>query len=167
MSHKEVIKMPVWDPFRAFGRLEREMRRMFDEFRSRGSGLQAVPGPRGSVLPAEREVGLVGMPSVDLIDKENHLLFRAEMPGLKKKDIKISVTEHDISVSGKVERAKEEKEEDYYCCERAYSSWQRTIPLPVRVKSEEVKAKYQDGILEVTLPKTEEAKEKAKEIETE
>ncbi|TET08173.1 Hsp20/alpha crystallin family protein [Candidatus Aerophobetes bacterium] len=99
---------------------------------------------------------------MDLIDKKDALVFRAEMPGLKKKDIKISVTEDEISVSGKVERAKEEKEENYYCCERAYSSWQRTILLPVKVKAEQVKAKYQDGVLEVTLPKTEKAKAKPK-----
>ena len=89
------------------------------------------------------------------------------MPGVKKDDIKISVTEDEISFAGKVERAKEEKDEDYYYCERAYSTWHRTIPLPARVKADAAKAKYENGILEVTLPKDEEAKAKRKEIKVE
>lgn len=129
----------------------------------------ALPSPGTAALPARREEALVGTPSVDLIDKKDALIFRAEMPGLKKKDVKISVTEDNLMVSGKVERAKEEKEENYYCCERAYRSWERTVPLPVKIKSDKVKAKYQDGVLEVTLPKIEEAKKKpkAKEIKIE
>jgi HSP20 family protein len=161
--------MAVWDPFRDLARIEREMRRIFDDFWGGPRRREALLGPGRPSLPTERAQALVGAPAVDLIDKKDALVFRAEMPGLKKKDIKISVTEDEISVSGKVERAKEEKEESYYCCERVYSSWQRTIPLPVKVKAEQVKAKYQDGVLEITLPKTEKAKAKpkAKEIKIE
>jgi len=158
--------MAIWDPFREFSRLEREMRRMFDEFWG-GRGKEALPGVRRTVLPAEREKGLVGTPVADLVDKGDTLVLRSEMPGLKKQNIHISVTENDISVSGKLEKAEEEKAKDYYYSERAYSSWERTIPLPVKVKSEQVKAKYEDGILEVTLPKAEEAKAKRKEIKVE
>ncbi|MBC7189642.1 Hsp20/alpha crystallin family protein, partial [Candidatus Aerophobetes bacterium] len=111
--------------------------------------------------------GLIGTPPVDLVDKGDSLVLRSEMPGVKKEDIKISVTEDEITISGKVERAKEEKEEDYYYAERAYSSWQRTIPLPVKIKSDAAKAKYENGVLEVTLPKAEEAKAKRKEIKVE
>ena len=89
------------------------------------------------------------------------------MPGVKKEDIKISVTEDEISISGKVEKEREEKEEDYYYAERAYSSWERIIPLPVKIKSDKAKAKYENGVLEVTLPKAEEAKAKKKEIKVE
>jgi HSP20 family protein len=153
--------MPVWDPFREFDRLEREMRRMFDNFWGGRRGF-ALPGPRRTALPAERAEGLVGSPAVDLIDKKDSLIVRAEMPGLKKKDVKVQVTDDDITVSGKIERTKEEKEENYYCCERAYSAWERTMPLPTEVKADEVKAKYEDGILEIILPKTEPAKAKPK-----
>lgn len=151
--------MPVWDPFREFARMEREMRRMLDDFWGGRRGL-ALPGPGRALLPAERKEGLVGIPAVDLIEKKDSLVLRAGMPGLKKKDIKVSVTDNDITVSGKVERTKEEKEENYYYAERAYSSWERTVPLPTEVKADQVKAKYEDGILEVSLPKTEVAKAK-------
>jgi len=156
--------MAVWDPFREFSRIEREIRKMFDEFWGERRRWGILPAPRRAELPAEREEGLIGTPPVDLVDKGDTLVLRSEMPGVKKKDIKISVSEDDISISGKMERKREEKEEDYYCCERAYSAWQRTVPLPVKVKSEEAKAKYQDGILEITLPKAEEARAKRKEI---
>mgnify|MGYP001059219507 CR=1 FL=1 len=160
--------MAMWDPFREFARVEREMRRMFDDFWGRGIRREALPGPRGAGVPATKEQrGLIGTLAVDLVDKGDTLVLRSEMPGLKKENINISVTENDISISGKVGRAKEEKAEDYYYSERAYSAWERTIPLPVKVKSEQVKAKYQDGVLEVTLPKTEEAKRVRKEIKIE
>jgi HSP20 family protein len=159
--------MPIWDPFRELASMEREMRRLFDDFWGRRTGREALPGPRRAGLPAEREEGLIGTPAVDLIDKKDTLIFRAEMPGVKKEDIKISVDENSISVSGKGERKKEEKREDYYYAERAYGSWERTLALPTKVKTEEVKAKYENGVLEVSLPKVEEAKPKAKEIKIE
>jgi len=159
--------MAMWDPFREFARVEQEMRRMFDDFWGRGIRREALPGPRGAGVPATKERGLIGTPAVDLVEKGDTLVLRSEMPGLKKENINISVTENDISISGKVERAKKEKAEDYYYSEGVCSAWERTIPLPVKVKSEQVKAKYQDGVLEVTLPKTEEAKRKRKEIKIE
>jgi len=159
--------MAIWDPFREFSRIEREIRKIFDEFWGERRKWGVLPGPRRSEVPAEREEGLVGTPPIDLIDKGENLLLRSEMPGVKKKDIKISVTENDITISGKVEKAKEEKKEDYYYAERAYSSWERTVPLPVKIKSDAAKAKYENGVLEVTLPKAEEAKAKRKEVKVE
>jgi len=158
--------MAIWDPFRELSRIEREIRRMFDEFWGERRREGILPGRRRGEL-MEKEEGLIGTPPVDLVDKGDNLVLRCEMPGVKKDDIKISVTEDEISLSGKVERVKEEKEEDYYYAERAYSSWRRTIPLPVRIKSDAAKAKYEDGVLEVTLPKAEEAKAKRKEIKVE
>jgi HSP20 family protein len=159
--------MAVWDPFRELSRIEREIRKMFDEFWGERRRWGLLPALRRVELPAEREEGLIGTPAVDLIDKGDTLVLRSEMPGVKKQDIKISVGEDNISISGKVERKKEEKEEDYYCCERTYSAWQRTIPLPLKVKSEQAKATYQNGVLEITLPKVEEARAKKKEIKVE
>ena len=159
--------MAIWDPFREFSRIEREIRRMFDEFWGERRKWGVLPRPRRSEVPVEREEGLVGTPAIDLVDKGENLLLRSEMPGVKKEDIKISVTEDDITISGKVEKVKEEKEEDYYYAERAYNSWQRTIPLPVKIKADAAKAKYENGILEVTLPKAEEARAKRKEVKVE
>lgn len=158
--------MAIWDPFKELSRMEREMRRLFDDLWGERRRV-ALPGRGKAELPAEREEGLIGTPPVDLVDKGDNLVLRSELPGVKKDDIKISVTENDISISGKVEKKKEKEEENYYYAERAYSSWQRTIPLPLRIKSDAAKAKYEDGVLEITLPKTEEAKAKRKELKVE
>lgn len=159
--------MAMWDPFRELSRMEREIRRLFDDFWGERKRERFLPGRRRAEVPAEREEGLIGTPPVDLVDKGENLVLRSEMPGVKKDDIKISVTEDNISISGKAGRSKQEKEEDYYYAERAYSSWQRTVPFPVRIKSDQAKAQYQNGVLEVTLPKAEEAKAKRKELKIE
>jgi len=159
--------MPRWDPFREFARMERDMRNMFDDFWGGRARQEALPGPGKVQLPARRDEALVGTPTVDIVDKKDKLVLRSEMPGAKKDNIKISIEEDRIHLSGKIEREKEEKKEDYYYSERAYSAWERTIPLPVKIKPDDVKATYKNGVLEVTLPKAEEAKAKVKDIKIE
>lgn len=154
-------------PLREFSRIERELMRMFDGFWGEKRGWDFLPGPSKSNVPAERENGLTGTPVVDLVDKDDYLILRSEIPGVKKKDIKVSITEDNITISGKVEKTKEEKKENYYYAERTHNSWQRTVPLPVKVKSETAKAKCENGVLEITLPKIGEAKTKKKEIKIE
>ena len=158
--------MTIWDPWGEFSRMEREIGRMFDELWGgprKGGRRPALTGKAGQV-PAERERMLIGTPCVDLIDKKNSLVLKSEIPGVKKKDIKIIVTDDEVSISGQVAQTKEEKKEDYYHCERVYSSWQRTVPLPVKVQCDKAKAAHKDGVLEITLPKSEEAREKRREI---
>jgi len=159
--------MPRWDPFREFARMERDMRNMFDDFWGGRARQEALPGPGKAQLPVRREEPLVGTPTIDIVDKKDTLILRSEMPGANKDNIKISIEEDRIHLSGKIEREKEEKKEDYYYSERAYSAWERTIPLPVNIKPNDVKATYKNGVLEVTLPKSEEAKKKVREIEIE
>ena len=159
--------MPRWDPFREFARMERDMRNMFDDFWGGRARREALPGPGKAQLPAKREEALVGTPIVDVVDKKDKLILRSEMPGAKKDNIKISVEEDRIHISGKVEREEEEKKEDYYYSERAYSAWERTIPLPVKIKTDDVRATYKNGVLQVTLPKCEEAKAKVRDIKIE
>lgn len=159
--------MARWDPFAELSRMEREMRRLFDDVWAERRWRGALPAPKGAELPAEAKGELIGTPAVDLVDKGDTLVLRSEMPGVKKEDVKLSVTEDSITISGKVEQAKEEKKENYYYAERTYSSWQRSIPLPVEVKPDAAKAKYENGVLEVTFPKSEKAKAKVKEIKVE
>ena len=158
--------MAMWDPWREFSRMEREMRRWFDELwgiKERVEG--KLPSPERAGLPMGRRE-LVGTPPVDLIDRGDSLVLRSEMPGVKKENLKVSVTEDEVSISGKVERTREAEKENYYYAERSYSAWQRRVPLPVKVHSDKAKAKYEDGVLEIILPKVEETK-KGKELEIE
>jgi len=106
-------------------------------------------------------------PSFDLFTEEDDVVVKAELPGMKKEDIDVSVTDNTITVSG--EKRKEEKVEkkDYYRLERSYGSFSRSFSLPAEVQTEKVTAKFKDGILEIRIPKTEEAKKKEKKVAVE
>lgn len=135
-----------------------EMERFFDHFVGRRFGPFWFPRLR---LPEELEITY---PSVDIYEDENSVTVKAELPGTRKEDLKVDVTEDAISISG--EKKKEEKvqekvqEKDYYRLERSYGSFKRSFALPAEVDSSKAKAKFKDGVLEVTVPKSERAKKK-------
>lgn len=99
-------------------------------------------------------------PAVDVFEDKETLLVKAELPGLKKEDIEISLHDNFLTLAG--ERKEEQKHEDSqtYRSERWVGRFHRTISLPCRVEAEKIKATYNDGVLSVTLPKAEEAKTK-------
>jgi len=99
-------------------------------------------------------------PALDVFEDKDNLYVKVEVPGMKKEDIDISLHDGSLSISG--ERKTEQKHEDseVYRSERFFGRFQRTVTLPTPVASDKVKAQYKDGILTVTLPKTEEAKPK-------
>ena len=106
----------------------------------------------------------VWSPVIDVHDEKDRLVVKAELPGIEKKDIKVSVDGDILSIKGEARKENEVKEEDYYCCERTYGSFYRTVSLPVAVEKEKVKASHKDGILTIDLPKTKEAKSKKTDI---
>jgi HSP20 family protein len=99
-------------------------------------------------------------PNLDVYEDKDNIFVRAELPGMKKEDISLSLHDGMLSISG--ERKTEERKDDteVYRAERFFGRFQRTVSLPAPVASEKVKAQYKDGILTVTLPKAEEAKPK-------
>lgn len=99
-------------------------------------------------------------PALDVYEDKDNLFVRVELPGMKKEDIDLSLHDGSLSISG--ERKSEDKHEDaeVYRSERFFGRFQRTVTLPTPVAVDKVKAQYNDGILTVTLPKTEEAKPK-------
>lgn len=140
-----------WEPITSTAaRLRQEMDRLIEDF------FGEFPAER--VLPERMRV-----PSVDVVDRPNDILVRAEMPGMTKESIRVDATSESLTLCGEMKEEKEEKEErgeQFYRRERRMGMYQRVIPLPVQIKPNEVKARYKDGILEVTLPKTEESKTK-------
>ena len=111
--------------------------------------------PLGFRRPMLREFEALdlGVPAIDLIDREGDLLLRAELPGVKKEDIDLTLTNDSLAIM--VERAaKEEKKEDrFYRAELSHESMARTIYFPVEVDSDKAKAHLEDGILEIVVPK--------------
>lgn len=102
------------------------------------------------------------IPNCDLIEEEDHFLLKAEVPGVKKEDLDISVSDDSITLKGEVKEEKEEipkafgsEGKRFYRNERTYGAFTRTIPLPSEIKSGEVEATLKDGILELRLPKKE------------
>ncbi|AGC67991.1 heat shock protein Hsp20 [Thermoclostridium stercorarium subsp. stercorarium DSM 8532] len=104
-------------------------------------------------------------PRVDVYDTEDKIVVKAEIPGVSKEDLNIYVDENTVRISGQTKRENEFNDENLYHSERYYGSFSRTIPLPVQVKSDEAEASYRDGLLSITLPKAEPAKNRGRKIE--
>ena len=99
-------------------------------------------------------------PPIEMIEKEDKFIVKAELPGMKKEEIDISVVGDTLTIKGERKAETEIKEEDYYCCERCYGSFFRSITMPATVDAKKIKATYEDGVLEVSLPKAPEVKPK-------
>lgn len=97
-------------------------------------------------------------PALDIADRENDILVRAEVPGLNAEDVEISVHGNVLSISGEKKESEEDKKEGYYHSERSYGSFRRDITLPTEVDPDKVNAEMKNGVLTVTLPKAEKAK---------
>lgn len=99
-------------------------------------------------------------PKIDMVEDENEIRIRAEIPGLDKDDLKLELTKDRLTLSFEQKSSREEKKEEYSFSEWSYGSFSRTIPLSTEVDSEKVEAKYKNGILTLVLPRSEAAKAK-------
>lgn len=98
------------------------------------------------------------MPAVDITETENEYRFVAEVPGLEKNDIKLSLENNVLSINGEKKNELKQEGRDYHRVERSYGKFERSFRLPREVKSDSISAKYDNGLLTVTVPKAEEAK---------
>ncbi len=102
--------------------------------------------------------GYKGWPAIDVADKDDAVVVRAEVPGCKAEDIEISVYGNTVTISGEKKESKEEKDKGYYYSESSYGSFRREIVLPMDVDESKIDAVCKDGVLSITLPKAEKAK---------
>lgn len=133
-----------------------EMERMFERVFPRG-WLRPMQWdwPSWSVLPELKA------PAVDVIERDDEILVRAELPGVEKKDLDVTVSDSSLTLRGsKREEVKEEKGE-FYRHEITEGAFARTVTLPASVNIDQAKATFKDGLLELRLPKTEKAKRRA------
>jgi HSP20 family protein len=100
------------------------------------------------------------MPAVEMLEKADKFVVKAELPGMKKEEIDISVSDNNLTIKGERKTEKETKEDDYYCCERSYGSFYRSISLPANIYTGKVSASLDDGVLEIVMPKVAETKAK-------
>jgi HSP20 family protein len=107
------------------------------------------------------------MPQIDVVERDNRLITRIDLPGMKKEDVKVEVTDGYLTISGERKSEAEEKKDQFYRCERQYGSFYRSVPLPEGVKVEDVKATFADGVLEVSVPLPAKPESKARRVEIE
>jgi len=99
-------------------------------------------------------------PLVDISETDDKIKVTAEVPGMKKDDIKISIQDNVLTLKGEKKQEKEEKDKNSHRVERAYGAFERSFSLPASVQTDKVKASYKEGVLTISLPKPEEAKPK-------
>lgn len=136
---------------------EREIDELFDDFRRR------LRWPRlfsGAAWPRAIEPERI-LPSLDVYEKDDEIIVKAELPGIAKENIEVSLTESTLTVKGEKRQEEEVKEESFYRAERSFGSMARTIALPTEVRGDQAKATFKDGVLEIRLPKTEQARPKS------
>lgn len=133
------------DIFSELTRMQQEMNRYFDEF----FGERQTEMMEGSWLPA-----------VDVSETDTELKVRAELPGLTQDDIELNLQDNVLTLKGEKKQEEKIEKENYHRIERSYGSFCRSFTLPAGVKSEDIMATFKEGILEISLPKVEEAKPK-------
>ncbi len=135
----------TWDPFEELRRVQERMGRLFEE----------LPESIGPSLPVSPEMAQT--PYVDVVDRNNDIVVTADLPGVDKKDIKIDVRDNVLEISAQRKIEKEEKEGGFLRHERRFNQFYRAIRLPGLVDKSKAKAIFNNGVLEITLPKTEKA----------
>jgi HSP20 family protein len=141
------------NPFRILERFTEEMDRVFDDFGFGRSALSLSPR-RGLFQPWRTVTSEIQpwAPDIDVFHRNNELVVRADLPGLGKDDVKVDVTEDSIIVQGERKKEHEEEREGVYHSERSYGSFYRMIPVPEGAITDQAKATFKDGVLEITMP---------------
>jgi len=103
-------------------------------------------------------------PAIDIEEGENEFIVTAELPGINKEDVNISITDNQLTVSGEIGETRDVQEKNYHVKERVRGKFSRSVALPTTIDSNNTEASYEDGILKIRLPKAEEAKPKQIEI---
>jgi HSP20 family protein len=154
----------VIEPWRPIDDLRREVDRLFENF---GRGFWATPfgRPLFDVEPTwPAALRWPGAPAVDIVERDDKYELTAELPGLDEKDIEVKVVEDGLTIKGEKQEEKEEKKKGYHLKERRFGAFERSFQLPKGVDADKIDARFEKGVLMVTLPKKPEAKKATKKI---
>jgi len=141
-----------WDPFREFEDMSNRLQRMYSR--------PTPPQTNGK----ETMIVADWVPSVDVSETDGEYQIKAEIPDVKKEDVRVTLEDGVLTIQGERKQEKEEKDKKYHRIERSYGSFVRSFTLPDLVDEEKVKAEFKDGVLNLKLPKSEKAKPKAIEV---
>src|SRR5205814_5973016 len=143
-----------WDPFRDSSMLQDRMNRLFD---NAGRTWQ----------PDEASATTTWSPAVDIFETEGEIVVKAELPGMDRKDITLHLENNVLTLKGERRFEKETKDENYHRIERSYGAFSRSFSIPATVDDENIRAEYKDGVLNIVLPKKEQARPKQIKIASE
>jgi HSP20 family protein len=133
------------DPFAMLRQMTSELDRVFDE-----PGWPAFRWPTFRSAKADR--AMTWAPEIDVFEREGRLVTKVDLPGTKKDDVKVEVSDGHLVISGERKSEVEERKDQYYRCEREYGSFFRAVPLPDGANVDDIKATFTDGVLEVSVP---------------
>ena len=150
------MAIDLWRPRSGLTRRGTEPFRTFDDFVSRMFDDWLSPRVAGEARGWS--------PAVDMIDRKDEIVLRADLPGLDQKDIQVSVDNGMLTIRGIRQGEREAKEEDYYCCERWAGRFSRTMTLPAGIDPDKIRATFKNGVLEVHVPKSAQAAGKSIEV---
>ncbi len=153
-----------WNIFDEMLRMQQEMDRLFSGFFSPPYQL----GPGTAVQEAESQrIPSMRKAFADVQETDKEVVVTVELPGMKKEDIELNVTPERVEIKAQTKEETTEEKEDFRAYARKYAGFYRSIPLPALVESDDVKATYKNGVLEVTLPKKEEITTSTQNVEIE
>jgi HSP20 family protein len=155
---EDVAKRLAATPLAFMKRFNEEMGNLFEDF---GLG-------RGWLAPVTGATDLaqgLWSPPVEMFERNNELVLRADLPGLTKDDVQVELSHDGITIAGERKNEQEDKREGYYRSERSYGKFYRHLPVPDGVNPEDAKATFRDGVLEVTMPALKHAERKARRLE--
>jgi HSP20 family protein len=159
MPNIEVSKPAAQSPARprdVFDAMRQEVDRLFDRF--------DIAGGRWPALMARGEQGFM-VPSIDVRDTGTALMIEAELPGVTEKDISVTVADGVMTIKGEKKQQREEKQDNFYLSERSFGSFERSLALPESLDEANIEARFEKGVLHVTVPKKPEAVKARKQIE--
>lgn len=137
---------------RGMTRREPEFNELFDQF---------FRGWPGSASSGE---AFGWAPPIDVLDRSNEIVLRADLPGVTDKDVQVTVQDRTLTIHGERKEEKEDKNENYYCSERSFGSFTRSLTIPTGINSDQIEANFKNGVLEIRLPKAQESAGKRIEV---
>ena len=148
LAPREEKQITASTPFSFMRRFATDMEKLFEEFQ--GFRFPSLFGRE--FFPFTTEFEHVGwVPEIEVLQKDGEFIVRADLPGLKRENVKVEITDNVLTLSGERKEEKEEKREGYYRSERSYGTFFRQIPLPEGAKTSTANAEFNDGVLEVTM----------------
>jgi HSP20 family protein len=146
------MALKKWEPLAGLSTLRRDMDRLLEDFFSE------------TPFFGERE--RVFAPNVEVADTKDAVIVKAQVPGVPQEALEVNVSDDSLTLKGEFKEEEKKEDKNYYTREFRYGSFTRTVPLPTHVQSDKATAKLKDGVLEITIPKSEETKVKAIPIQT-